>query len=77
MRLIFYTRQPCELCDKAYKLITVGGLADQVDIVDIETDLDLLQRYGDQVPVVRNPETGEKLTWPFTASQVRDLAGAD
>lgn len=77
MGLVFYTREPCELCDKAWRLITVGGLADHVRQVHIEDELDLLQRYGDQVPVIRNEETGEKLAWPFTASQVRELAGLD
>jgi hypothetical protein len=77
MGLVFYTREPCELCDKAWRLITVGGLTDHVRQVHIEDELDLLQRYGDQVPVIRNEETGEKLAWPFTASQVRELAGLD
>lgn len=77
MGLVFYTRERCELCEKAWKLITVGGLADRVSQVHIDDDLDLLQRYGDQVPVIRNEDTGEKLAWPFTASQVRELAGLD
>jgi len=77
MGLVFYTRESCELCDKAWKLITVGGLAGKVRQVHIDDDLELIQRYGEQVPVVRNENTGEKLTWPFTASQVRDLVGAD
>jgi glutaredoxin len=77
MGLLFYTREPCELCEKAYRLITEGGLAERVRVVNIDDDLELIQRYGDQVPVIRNDETGEKLTWPFTASQVRDLAGQD
>ena len=74
MSLILYTRQNCGLCNKALALITVGGLADQVQTVDIDDDLGLIQRYGDQVPVVLNDETGEKLSWPFTASQVQELA---
>jgi len=77
MGLVFYTRERCELCEKAWKLITVGGLADRVSQVHIDDDLELLQRYGDQVPVIRNEDTGEKLAWPFTASQVRELAGLD
>lgn len=77
MGLLLYKREPCELCDKAFRLLTEGGLADRVRVVNIDDDLELIQRYGDQVPVVRNEETGEKLTWPFTASQVRDLAGPD
>jgi glutaredoxin len=75
MGLLFYTRERCELCEKAYRLISEGGLSERVRVVDIEDDLELIQRYGDQVPVIRNDETGEKLTWPFTASQVRELAG--
>ena len=77
MGLLFYTREPCELCEKALRLITEGGLSERVEVVNIDDDLELIQRYGDQVPVVRNDETGEKLTWPFTASQVRELAGLD
>ncbi|MGK7297074.1 MAG: glutaredoxin family protein [Candidatus Wenzhouxiangella sp. M2_3B_020] len=77
MGLLFYTREPCELCEKALRLITEGGLSERIEIVNIDDDLELIQRYGDQVPVVRNDETGEKLTWPFTASQVRELAGLD
>ena len=33
----------------------------------------LLDRYGDKIPVLHNTRTGEKLSWPFTASQVREL----
>jgi len=77
MALLFYKREPCDLCDKALRLIIEGGLSDRVELVNIDEDLDLIQRYGDQVPVVRNDETGEKLAWPFTASQVRELAGVD
>ena len=73
MSLVFYTRHNCDLCNKAFALITVGGLADQVQTVDIDDDLALIQRYGDQVPVIMNEQTGEKLCWPFTASQRQDL----
>ena len=75
MSLVFYTRENCDLCSKAFALITLGGLAEQVQAVDIDDDLELIQRYGDQVPVVLNDQTGEKLSWPFTASQIQELAG--
>ncbi|NKI34254.1 glutaredoxin family protein [Wenzhouxiangella sp. XN79A] len=77
MSLVFYTRENCGLCDKARALLDVGGLADRVRMVDIDADLDLIQRYGDQVPVILNEDTGEKITWPFTASQIRDLVEED
>ena len=73
MTLKLYTRSDCSLCDKAQALLAEGGLGSSYELVDIENDLELLERYGNQIPVLFNPETGEKLTWPFTASQVREL----
>ena len=76
MSLILYSRSVCGLCDKAEALLAEGGLSSAYQKVDIDSDLELLQRYGDQIPVLFNEETGEKLTWPFTASQARDLLDA-
>ncbi|MEN1727024.1 MAG: glutaredoxin family protein [Pseudomonadota bacterium] len=73
MSLILYSRPECGLCDKAEALLAEGGLLAQCEKVDIETDLDLISRYGDQIPVLLNDQTGEKLTWPFTISQARAL----
>lgn len=77
MSLTLYSRDRCELCRKAEALLAEGGFAGEVTRVDIDRDLELIQRYGDQVPVVLNEATGEKLSWPFTASQVRDLLDVD
>ena len=74
MNLILYSRADCELCGKAEALLAEGGLSKAYEIVDIESDVELLKRYHDQIPVLLNRDTGEKLTWPFTVSQVRDLA---
>lgn len=73
MSLILYSRPDCGLCDKAEALLAETGLRARYEKVDIETDLDLIARYGDQVPVLLNDQTGEKLAWPFTASQARAL----
>jgi glutaredoxin len=73
MSLILYSRTECSLCDKAEALMAEGGFGSTYQKVDIDSDLELIQRYGDQIPVLFNDETGEKLAWPFTASQVRDL----
>lgn len=74
MTLKLYTRPDCSLCRKAEALLAEGGFGSAYEPVNIETDLDLLDRYGNQIPVLFNPDTGEKLSWPFTASQVRELA---
>lgn len=73
MTLKFYTRPDCSLCGKAEALLAEGGLGNAYEKVDIESDIELLERYGKQIPVLFNSETGEKLAWPFTASQVREL----
>jgi len=71
--LILYSRPECGLCDKAEAMLAEGGLGSIYRKVDIEGDLDLVRRYGDQVPVLHNEQTGEKLAWPFTTSQARAL----
>lgn len=73
MVLKLFTRPDCSLCDKAETLLAEGGFGKSYEMVNIESDVELLERYGNQVPVLYNPDTGEKLSWPFTASQVREL----
>ena len=54
----FYTRAGCPLCDKA--LHQVEPLAKRygvaVEIIDIDLDLDLLERYNDRVPVIKDAD---------------------
>ena len=73
MSLLLYTRTDCELCTKAEHLLAEAGFSETVEKVFIDDDPELTRRYGDQIPVLRRESTGEKLSWPFTASQVRDL----
>lgn len=73
MSLILYTRTDCELCTKAEHLLAEGGFGDSFRKVFIDDDAELSDRYGHQIPVLMYEPTGEKLSWPFTASQVRDL----
>ena len=73
MSLILYTRTDCELCTKAEHLLAEGGFGAGVSKVFIDDDPELMDRYGHQIPVLMRESTGEKLSWPFTASQVRDL----
>lgn len=73
MTLKLYTRPDCSLCNKAQALLAEGGFGKAYEPVNIESDIELLERYKNQIPVLYNPDTGEKLVWPFTASQVRAL----
>jgi glutaredoxin len=49
-RVVLYTRSGCHLCEDAKALLVRHGL--QVDEVDIDTDPDLVERYGLCIPVV-------------------------
>lgn len=73
MSLILYTAADCELCTKAEHLLAEGGFGSEFRKIFIEDDDELRDRYGDQIPVLMLESTGEKLSWPFTASQVRDM----
>ena len=51
-----YRRHPCELCEDA--LETIESVAEAADVevaieqIDVDSDADLRERYGDSVPVV-------------------------
>jgi len=49
-KVILYTRQGCHLCDDALAMLRRHGLAPQ--LVDIDADESLRQRYNECVPVV-------------------------
>lgn len=68
--LQLFSRPDCTLCDEALILLQQLGLADQVEIVDIEPDLNLLRRYGDKVPVLRWADARE-LHWPFDLAAIQ------
>ena len=50
MDVVLYTRQNCPLCDKAKATLVAAGITPQE--VDVDLDLDLLRRFGDDVPVI-------------------------
>jgi hypothetical protein len=43
-------------------------------LVDIDTDPDLANRYGNHVPVLLHPGSGRELFFPFNENQVRSFA---
>ncbi|GMQ98256.1 MAG: hypothetical protein BMS9Abin17_0763 [Acidimicrobiia bacterium] len=56
MNVIVYTRQACPLCaDGISKATEVFG-TDHVSLIDVDLDLDLLERYTDRVPVIETED---------------------
>jgi len=71
--LIMYTRCGCHLCEQA------ASLLDRVEIswqpVDIDDDANLEVTYGLRVPVLRRPDSGRELDYPFDEARIREFAG--
>jgi len=64
-QLILYYQPDCHLCDDAEVLMHDAGLVGAYQKVDIETDLELLKRYGIHVPVLQRVDDQKELFWPF------------
>ncbi len=54
IRIEFYTRDGCHLCDAAWYVVqrAVAGADATVEKIDIDDDPVLRARYGDDIPVV-------------------------
>lgn len=51
--LRFYTRRECPLCDHALEVLErYRSVLPEPELIDIDNDPELQQRYGDSVPVV-------------------------
>jgi glutaredoxin-like protein DUF836 len=71
-RIVLYERTGCHLCEEAAVLLDEMLGADRYDRVDIDTDDDLLVRYGHRIPVV-TVDGVERLEVPITGPDVRAL----
>ncbi|MBL0746110.1 glutaredoxin family protein [Nocardioides baculatus] len=52
-RVTFYSRQGCHLCDDARQVVArvCDELGESFEEVDVDGDPDLVDRFGDEVPV--------------------------
>jgi hypothetical protein len=72
MPLILFQRDECHLCDEAV-LVLVAARAGDFESRWIDADIELEQRYGLRVPVLRREHDGAELDWPFDAAAVREF----
>ena len=68
--LILYQRDYCHLCDMALAVLAEAQ-APEFDSVWVDDSVELEQRYGTRVPVLRDARDGRELDWPFDAAAVR------
>jgi hypothetical protein len=77
--LVLFQTLGCHLCEEALEVIGAVPRAHSSDLesVDIADDDNLLARYGERIPVLRRPDSGAELDWPFTVEEVdRFLSGS-
>lgn len=77
--LILYTRNGCELCDRAEAMLAQVAPAALASLQkrDIDTDPDWLQRYRLTIPVLQRQRDGQELRWPFPPSRLRAFVSGD
>jgi len=73
--LILFSTDHCTLCDEALELLlSMPELAGRsVQVVDVAADPELVDRYGEKLPVleIHQDGTARQLEWPFDAQRVR------
>jgi hypothetical protein len=68
--LILYQRDYCHLCDLALAVLAEARTP-EFDSVWVDDRVELEQRYGTRVPVLRDARDGRELDWPFDVAAVR------
>ena len=76
--LYLYSTSACQLCEQAEAVLASvqWPTAITVEVVDISETDELLQRYGQRIPVLVVPQTDGsmlELQWPFDAYAVQEL----
>ena len=59
----------CHLCEEAESILLQAGLS--FTVIDIADDDALVNSYGLHIPVLRCPESGNELNWPFNLTDVQ------
>lgn len=70
--LILYVRADCHLCDQVITMLDRAGLHWRP--VDIDDDAELFERYGLRIPVLRRPDSGRELFFPFDEERLLQFA---
>jgi glutaredoxin len=66
-----YTRPDCHLCELAEQVLEDCGA--RWESVDIESDLELIRKYGNHIPVLYRADIDRELFWPFNTVTVQDF----
>ncbi|TBU99804.1 glutaredoxin family protein [Stutzerimonas kirkiae] len=61
----------CHLCEQAEAvLMPLAAQGLSIELVDIAESEQWVEAYGLRIPLLRRPDTGAELGWPFDLQQV-------
>lgn len=63
--LRLYSRPDCHLCEEAAEIVMSHRPGVELVEINIEDDLEHLDRYGVRIPVLQRADTAAELYWPF------------
>lgn len=63
------------MCELAVSMLERTGASWR--LVDIDTDPELVSRYGNHVPVLRHTGSGRELFFPFNEDQILSFMGSE
>jgi len=69
--ITLYTRPDCHLCELAEQVLEDCGA--RWESVDIDSDLELIRKYGNHIPVLYRADIDRELFWPFNSVTVQDF----
>ncbi len=69
--LTLYSRTDCHLCELAEQLLDDCAVSWQT--ADIESDLGLIRKYGNHIPVLYRADIDRELFWPFDNVTLQDF----
>jgi len=72
MKVRYYTKPGCPLCEKGLVVLSRFPELD-VMMIDIEEDAACYARYATRIPVIARERDGRELGWPFDDAAVTAL----
>jgi len=74
VQVVVFTRQDCPLCDEAIAAAVSAFGGENVSLVDVDLDLELLDKYTNRIPVVETHDGVVVAEGVITESELREFS---
>ncbi len=72
MKIDYYTKYACPLCDEGLSILRYFPEI-EINIIDVEEDVEKFQSYLLRIPVISYDDGEKELGWPFTYEDIREI----